>query len=109
MKDKKLSKEEIAQIIQAKEVLSKIGKGSSINVKEICDELEISRKTAYAYNKNLKEKKEKVKIEEKENQDIVKENEMLKECLKKKETEVKFLSLFKKAFNEQKKMEKYSK
>ena len=56
MTEKKLSPEEIAGIIGSKEALEKIGQGSLINVKALCETLEISRKTAYEYYHKEKEK-----------------------------------------------------
>ncbi len=56
MNEKKLSPEEIAGIIAAKEALEKIGKASLINVTAFCETLVISRKTAYEYYHKEKEK-----------------------------------------------------
>lgn len=49
MGERKLSAGEIAGIIATKEALEKIGQGSLINVKALCESLGISRKTAYEY------------------------------------------------------------
>lgn len=57
MEEKKLSPGEIAGIIAIKEVLEKIGQGSLINVKALCESLGISRKTAYEYHHKEKEKR----------------------------------------------------
>lgn len=59
MGEKRLSPEEIAWIIAAKEALEKIGQGSLINVKALCETLGISRKTAYKYYHKEREKRAK--------------------------------------------------
>ena len=43
----KLNKEEIATIIRCKEILKKIGHGRDLNIKEICEDIGVSRKSAY--------------------------------------------------------------
>jgi transposase-like protein len=57
MEQKRLSPEEIAGIIAIKETLEKIGQGSLINVKALCKTLGISRKTAYKYYHQAREKR----------------------------------------------------
>jgi hypothetical protein len=57
MEEKRLSPEEVAGIISTKEVLEKIGQGSLINVKSLCECLGISRKTAYEYYHKEREKR----------------------------------------------------
>lgn len=62
MGEKRLSSEEIAGILATKEALEKIGQGSLINVKALCETLGISRKTAYEYYH--KERERRVKEEQ---------------------------------------------
>ena len=57
MEERKLSAGEIAGIIATKEALEKIGKGSLINVKALCESLGISRKTAYEYYHKERERR----------------------------------------------------
>jgi transposase-like protein len=59
MVEKKLSPDEIAGIISTKEALEKIGQASLINVKALCESLGISRKTAYKYYHQEREKRAK--------------------------------------------------
>lgn len=59
MGEKRLSPEEIAGIIAIKETLEKIGQGSLINVKALCESVGISRKTAYKYYHQEREKRAK--------------------------------------------------
>lgn len=83
MKEKKLSPEEIAGIIAAKEALEKIGRASLINVTAFCETLGISRKTAYEYYHKEKEKSasEQEKLKELSAQSKANKEEM--EALKK--------------------------
>ena len=57
MGEKRLSPEEIAGIIATKDALEKIGQGSLINVKALCETLGLSRKTAYEYYHKEREKR----------------------------------------------------
>lgn len=47
------SKEEIAAVLQAAEILNKRGCGEKINVSRFCKEAGISRKNAYKHKKNI--------------------------------------------------------
>lgn len=50
---KELDKSEIAIVLQSKNILSKIGFGSDLNISKICEKVGISRKTAYEYYNKL--------------------------------------------------------
>lgn len=54
---KELDKSEIATVLQSKNILSKIGFGSDLNIRKICEKVGISRKTAYEYYNKLEEQK----------------------------------------------------
>lgn len=90
----KLSKDEIGAIIQCKKILKKIGHGSDINIQEICDEIGVSRKTAYSYGTNST-KREKDNSPAASIPVLESENQVLKKRLKKAELENKGLRIAK--------------
>jgi len=53
-----LSREEIGAIIRCKKILQKIGHGSDLNIKGICEDIGVSRKTAYSYDGSGEEDKQ---------------------------------------------------
>ncbi len=99
----KLDKEEISTIIRSKEILKKIGHGSDINIKEICEEIGISRKSAYQYSSRGNGREEMKAEEAKGLEELQEENRLLKEQLRKTELENKGLRIAKKAFENLKK------
>jgi len=103
MKDKGLTKEEIGSILLAKKALSKLGHGSMINVKKLCSEMGISRKAAYSYYKRLNGKKKAQETKDKERDDILKENMLLKERIKRLEIENRILNILKRGMEDLKK------
>lgn len=52
-----LSPEEQYHIVKTKQILEKMGKGSDINISEICKQVGISRKTAYQHFHQEEEKR----------------------------------------------------
>ena len=103
MKDKGLTKEEIGSILLAKKALSKLGHGSMINVKELCSEMGMSGKAAYSYYRRLKGKKKVQETKDKERDDILKENILLKERIKRLEIENRILNILKRGMEDLKK------
>ncbi len=103
MNKSKLDKEEISTIIRSKEILKKIGRGSDINIKEICEDVGISRKSAYQYRSWGNGEKEKTTEETKELEELEEENRLLKEQLRKAELENKGLRIAKDIVDEFKK------
>ena len=103
MKDKGLTKEEIGSIILTKKALSKLGHGSMINVKKLCSKMGISRKAAYSYYKRLNRKKKVQETKDKERDDILKENILLKERIKRLEIENRILNILKRGMEDLKK------
>lgn len=92
-KDPGLMKEEIGEIIRCKKILQKIGHGSDLNIKGICEDIGISRKTAYSYDAGCEQGKQDspgLGLEE-----LKRENELLKSRLKRVELENKGLRLTK--------------
>lgn len=83
MAEKRLSPEEIAGIITIKETLEKIGQGSLINVTALCETLGISRKTAYKYYHQEREKRAKEEQRLRELSAQSQENKAELEALKK--------------------------
>lgn len=59
-----LSPEEQYHIVKAKQILEKMGKGSNINISEICEQAGISRKTAYQHFHQEEEKRRRDKEEQ---------------------------------------------
>lgn len=102
-KSEKLSKEEIAGIIAAKQALSKLGMGSSINIQEICSALEIARKTAYSYHKSVTEEKSQELVRLRKAAELDKENNLLKERIGRLEDEIRLWKIVKKGIDDLKK------
>ncbi|MCP4989324.1 MAG: hypothetical protein GY928_25695 [Colwellia sp.] len=103
MKGSKLDKEEISTIIRSKEILKKIGRGSDINIKEICEDIGVSRKSAYQYRNWGNGEKGMATEEEKGVEQLQEENRLLKEQLRKAELENKGLRIAKDIVDEFKK------
>jgi hypothetical protein len=103
MKDKALTEEEIGSIILTKKTLSKLGHGSMINVKKLCSEMGISRKAAYSYYKRLKDKRRTEGTKNEDEDDILKENMLLKERIKRLEIENRILNILKRGMEDLKK------
>lgn len=61
--ERKLSSEELYHIVKTKEILDKLGKGSDINISDICKRVGISRKTAYEDFHKEEKKREREKEE----------------------------------------------
>jgi len=53
--DPVLTRGEIGAIIRCKKILQKIGHGSDLNIKELCEDIGVSRKTAYSYDGGVKD------------------------------------------------------
>jgi len=87
-----LSKEEIGTIIRSKKILKKIGHGNDLNIKGICEEIGVSRKTAYGYGDCDEEKQVSPSSTL---EDVKSENEILKDRLKRVELENEGLRLTK--------------
>ncbi|MCP4273760.1 MAG: hypothetical protein GY781_17685 [Gammaproteobacteria bacterium] len=103
MSKSNLDKEEISTIIRSKEILKKIGRGSDINIKEICEDIGISRKSAYQYWNRGNGGKEMITEEAKDLEELLEENRLLKEQLRKSELENKGLRISKMVVDEFKK------
>jgi hypothetical protein len=62
--ERQLSAEEQYHLVKAKQILEKMGKGSDINISEICEQVGISRKTAYQHFHQEEEKRQRDKEEQ---------------------------------------------
>jgi len=101
MKARKLSNKEIGAILKCKDILSKIGCESSLNIKELTNIIGVSRKSAYEYKKENEETASTVAVISHEN--VVEENRILKEHVKRIELENQGLRIAKMAVEELKK------
>ena len=99
----KVDKEEIATIIRCKEILKKIGHGRDLNIKRICEEIGISRKSAYGYDENQSKKAVDSKQIGLSIKDIQQENQLLKQRLSAVELENEGLRIAKMAVDDLKK------
>lgn len=83
--DAVLTSEEIGAIIRCKKILQKIGHGSDLNIKELCEDIGVSRKTAYSYGGVVEEAKQGSPASNPEG--LIGENDLLKERLERVELE----------------------
>lgn len=102
MSESQLDKIEVAAIVRSKKILSKIGMGSDLNIRKICDEIGISRKTAYEYDKKVNDNDLSVDTLG-SREELKEENSLLKERLKQVELENEGLRIVKKVVDELKK------
>lgn len=101
MKEKKLSEEEIADILKCKDILGKIGCESLLNIKQLTDLIGISRKSAYEYKKKYEESSSPEVPASLET--VLEENQLLKDHISQIELEVQGLRITKMALDELKK------
>ncbi len=92
-RDAVLTREEIGSIIRCKKILQKIGHGSDLNIKVICEDIGVSRKTAYNCDGSAEEDKQGSPAPNSEK--FKGEIELLKERLKRVELENEGLRLSK--------------
>lgn len=87
----KFSKEEIALVLQAAEILNKKGSNAKINISQFCREAGISRKNAYKHKKNTEDSqatlKEQIEV-------IAKEKAQVEDKLKLAETRANEVDLY---------------
>lgn len=76
MSELPLDKDEIATVIRSKKILNKIGMGGNLNIRKICGEIGISRKTAYVYDKKVNNEEHLIE-EEVTREDLKEENRLL--------------------------------
>lgn len=101
-KNVSLTRDEIGSILRCKKIPGKIGHGSDLNIRAICEDIGLSRKTAYSYDEGINcDKKQSADVQSRKK--LEEEIDLLKGQLSRVELENEGLRLTKRLFEEIKK------